>query len=147
MTVEVLSLFVLFVHVQVNPTHHLIVKECEPDKIVIVTFRPTVPVVPDDFSVLDYVPVKIYVPDQYKGKNRQSAVDTCDLKLKTEDMKIGKKLKIKGVCDNQNEGVTTLDYHFAIESNHQFWGYYRPPSVRVCIKFLRCMLRPSRYVG
>lgn len=115
---------------QISPLTAL-VQECEKDSTVTVSFRPTVPVVQDDMINLDYVPISIYVPSKFKKADKESAVDTCDLKLRTADIKTGKKIKIKGICDNQNEGTAMLEYHFAIANTHPFWGLYRFSSVKV----------------
>lgn len=98
-----------------------------------ITLRPTVPVVLVDG--INYIELKVYVPRRYKGNNKQSVLDSCSLKLRTEDIKYGKQLEIKGICDNQEETDTSLEYHFFPEgSTHPLWGYYRYslPSVRVC---------------
>lgn len=106
--------------------------ECEKNSTVTVSFRPTVPVVPDDMTKFDYVPISIFVPSSFKEVDKESALDTCDLKLRTTDIKTGKKIKIKGICDNQNERKTAkLEYHFAITNTHPFWGLYRFSSVKV----------------
>lgn len=107
-------------------------KECRPETTVSVNFKPTVPITYDEHLKKHSLKIKIYVPEKYKYESKRSVLDKCELELRTEDMKYGKNVTFKGICNNQDENAAVLDYHFTVKANTRIiWATYRLPSVRV----------------
>ncbi|KXJ10041.1 von Willebrand factor D and EGF domain-containing protein, partial [Exaiptasia diaphana] len=110
-----------------------LLKECNKDTRITVTFTPTVPIVDD--ANQKHLSIKILVPDRDELQTK-SAIDTCDLKLRhgmpPNESRI---ITITPVCDNIDQtNVGSMEYRFVIaDFGQRFWFLYKLPSVRVSI--------------
>lgn len=101
------------------------------------TLRPTVPIHKNPLiDESDYLNISIRVPTKYKNERRHVAVDTCSVRLTTEDISSGKTIRIKGICDEPEEGVQELKFSFEHEALFFPWQGYRPPSLLVSNTFI-----------
>jgi hypothetical protein len=118
---------------KVSP-RHIIVKDCSPTKNIIVTLRPTVPILPFmNLSGTDSVIVSVLIPE--KGR---VVVDKCSVELKTEDITYGKNITINGICDNQDDRRQSYSFRFKPETSSLDWfaGIYLMPSFQVLLLVL-----------